>query len=211
MLQVENLQRPDDLPSGQYVLGPISFRIERGECLALTGTSGAGKSLLLRALVDLDPNRGEVTLGGVPRAEVPAITWRRRVAYFPAEPGWWLDHVGDHIPDRPGACEILAQLGFADPDDVMSWPISRLSSGERQRIALARGLSCDMLGAPKVLLLDEPTSALDTDSCALVEALLQRHLDKGAAILLVSHDPAQVARLAQRSLHMVGGKLVGTA
>ncbi|MBT4044678.1 MAG: ATP-binding cassette domain-containing protein [Rhodospirillaceae bacterium] len=200
MLQVDNLQRP----GGPLNFGPVTFQIERGECLALTGRSGAGKSLLLRAVADLDPNEGTVALGGEARAAMPATTWRRRVAYFPAEPGWWLEHVGEHMADRVAACEILARLGFADPDDVMSWPISRLSSGERQRIALARGLA----GGREILLLDEPTSALDADSCALVEALLQQCLDDGVAILLVSHDPDQIARMARRRLHLEGGRLV---
>jgi ABC-type multidrug transport system fused ATPase/permease subunit len=69
---------------------------------------------------------------------------------------------------------------------------------------LARGL----LGVARVLLLDEPTSALDTENCALVEDLLQARLSQGAAALLVSHDAAQVARLAGRSLNMEQGRLV---
>jgi putative ABC transport system ATP-binding protein len=196
MLQVEDLHRPG--------LGPLSFHIDAGECLALTGPSGAGKSLLLRAIVDLDPNQGRITAAHQSRASLPAPDWRRLVAYLPAEPGWWADRAGDHLPDGQAARDLLADLGFADPDAVLSGPVAQLSSGERQRLALARGL----LGTARVLLLDEPTSALDAENRALVEEQLLARLAQGAAILLVSHDAAQVARLTARGLHLAQGQLV---
>jgi phosphate-transporting ATPase len=196
MLRVDDLHRPG--------LGPISFQIDEGECLALTGPSGSGKTLLLRAIVDLDLNQGRVTAADRERAGVPAPEWRRLVAYLPAEPGWWTDRVGDHMPDREAARKLLRGLGFADPDLVLSWPVAQLSSGERQRLGLARGL----LAKARVLLLDEPTSALDPENCALVEELLRARLAAGASALLVSHDAAQVARLARRSLRLEQGQLV---
>jgi phosphate-transporting ATPase len=198
MLRVDDLHRPG--------LGPLSFHIDAGECLALTGPSGAGKSLLLRALVDLDPNDGQVSAAGQARARTDAPQWRRLLAYVPAESGWWLDTVAGHMADADAARTLLAALGFTDPDDVLSWPITRLSSGERQRLALARGLA----GPARVLLLDEPTSALDPENRELVEEELHRRLDDGAAILLVSHDPAQIGRLAERSLRLEGGQLVAS-
>ena len=200
MLNVPGLHRP-----GQKVnLGPLSFHINAGECLALTGPSGAGKSLLLRALADLDPNQGQVRLADRSRSSIPAPEWRRLLAYLPAEAGWWCELVGEHMPDRAAALDLLPRLGFLEPAAVMSWPVTRLSSGERQRLALVRAL----LGRAPVLLLDEPTSALDQDNCALVENLLGERLAAGAAILLVSHDPAQIGRVAQRSLRLEGGQLV---
>ncbi len=190
MLRVDALTRSDH----GLVLGPLSFHIEQGECLALTGPSGAGKSLLLRAIVDLDPNLGEVVVDGRRRSETAAPRWRDMVRYFPAESGWWLDRVGDHMANEAAARDLLASLGFEDPDAALAWPVSRLSSGERQRLALVRGL----LGEARVLLLDEPTSALDIANRDLVENLLHQRLKQGTAILLVSHDPGQAARLAIR-------------
>ena len=143
--------------------------------MALTGPSGAGKTLLLRALADLDLNEGEVVMGGRLRSNLPAPEWRRRVGYVPAETGWWADLVGDHFSTPLQAAELLAQLGFTKPGQVFDWPVARLSSGERQRLALARGLCCNT----EVLLLDEPTSALDRDNAGLVEQLLQNLLRVG--------------------------------
>ncbi len=199
MLQVDDLHRPG--------LGPISLQIDEGECLGLTGPSGAGRTLLLRAIVDLDPNQGRVIAAARERAGVPAPEWRRLVAYLPAEPGWWADRVGDHMPDREVARELLRGLGFVDPELVLSWPVAQLSSGERQRLGLARGL----LAKARVLLLDEPTSALDPENCALVEELLRARPAAGASVLLVSHDAAQVARLARRSLRLEQGQLVAVS
>lgn len=196
MLTVENLSRPG--------LGPLSFHIDGGECLALTGPSGAGKTMLLRALADLDLNEGKVVIGGRLRSDLPAPEWRRRLGYVPSETGWWADLVGDHFSTSTQAAELLAQLGFAQPNEVLDWPVARLSSGERQRLALARSL-CSNADA---LLLDEPTSALDRDNAGLVEQLLQIRLKAGTCILLVSHDLAQVARLAGRSIHIEDGRLV---
>jgi ABC-type iron transport system FetAB ATPase subunit len=81
--------------------------------------------------------------------------------------------------------------------------VDRLSTGERQRLALARALQ---LG-PQVLLLDEPTSALDPPSVRQVEALLAARVEAGCALLLVSHDPDQPNRLGARHMRMDAGRL----
>jgi len=70
-----------------------SFELQDGECIALQGPSGVGKSLLLRAIADLDPNEGTLKLDGTLREAVPAPLWRRQVTYVAAEPGWWADTV----------------------------------------------------------------------------------------------------------------------
>jgi len=81
--------------------------------------------------------------------------------------------------------------------------ITRLSTGERQRLALIRSLACQ----PQVLLLDEPTSALDPASTLAVEQLLRSRLEAGLAIVLVTHSEALAGRLGQRCLHMDKGCL----
>lgn len=181
--------------------GPFDLDLAPGTCTVLTGKSGAGKSVLLRMLADLDPNDGNVMLGEIDRASVPAPAWRRQVMYVPAESGWWSDLVGDHFsaPDR--ALPLLEPLLLAS--DAMTWPVTRLSTGERQRLALIRAFALE----PKVLLLDEPTSALDQAATLAVETLLRERLSTGTAILLVSHSAEQAARLADRRLVLADNRL----
>lgn len=182
-------------------LAETSFSLEAGRCLAISGASGSGKTLLLRAIADLDPNHGEVLLAGRCRSAMSAPEWRRRVVYVAAEAGWWADAVGAHFQDRKAASALLTELGL--PEDALDWPVMRLSTGERQRLALARAVAL----TPSVLLLDEPTSGLDPGATLAVEALLRRQMTRGAALVLVSHDPGQVARLAGRRMEMTDGVL----
>jgi len=184
-------------------LGPLSFRLDAGTIVALAGASGSGKSLLLRALADLDPAQGHVTLDTVPREAIPAPDWRRRVVLVPAESGWWEDRVGAHFPADPG--DLPARLAL--PGDVLDWPVARLSTGERQRLALARAIAL----APQVLLLDEPTSSLDPTAVTAAEAAIRAEAGRGAAVLIVTHDPEQARRLAGRRLGMADGRLTARA
>jgi ABC-type iron transport system FetAB ATPase subunit len=178
-----------------------ALQVADGECVAVMGPSGAGKTRLLRALADLDPNRGEVVAGTVDRARVSGPAWRRVVGYVPAESGWWADTVGAHFPEAERSHALLAELRL--PADVLEWPVARLSTGERQRLALARAL----VRAPRALLLDEPTGALDEEARALVEAILHRQLDAGIPILVVTHDHSQAERLAARVVRVIDGQL----
>jgi ABC-type iron transport system FetAB ATPase subunit len=172
-------------------LDPVRLEIAAGECVALHGPSGSGKTLLLRALADLDPHEGRVRLDGREQSELPGPQWRRRVGLLPAESAWWAERVGEHFAEGAGA--MLEALGL-DPR-CMGWEVSRLSSGERQRLALARLLA----GEPEVLLLDEPTANLDADNTARVEAVIEAYRrERGAAVLWVSHDPEQRRRIAAR-------------
>jgi len=180
-------------------LAPIDFELEAGECVAVMGPSGSGKSLLLRAIADLDPNVGTATLDGEDRAAMTGPDWRRRIGYLAPVPGWWTDRVGAHFPDREAASPLIEALGFETP--AFDWPVARLSTGEGQRLALARLL----VGAPTVLLLDEPTGAVDEASRDAVEGLLKARLAAGVPILLVTHDKDQARRLAKRALKIDKG------
>lgn len=193
LFRVQDLQTP--------IIGPVSFDVDAGACVAITGPSGSGKSLLLRAIADLDPNQAEVSLGAQRRADMPAPEWRTIVAFVPAESGWWADRVGDHFPPDDKVVRLLAEVGLPD---ALDWDVSRLSTGERHRLAIARALC----GEPQVLLLDEPTAALDEDATAKIEKLIRSRCDNGAAALLVTHDRRQAGRLASRSLTMSGGRFV---
>jgi ABC-type iron transport system FetAB ATPase subunit len=198
-LQIRNLQSP--------LAGPFSFDLAAGECLTISGPSGAGKSLLLRMLCDLDPNTGEAVLNGVPRAGMGAPAWRARVVYQPAEAAWWLPTAGEHFKpgQMPRVQELLPQLNLSP--SLLESEITRLSTGERQRMALIRSLAC----APQVLLLDEPTAALDPAAVAATELLLKKELAAGLSIILVTHSEAQAHTLGHRNMTMRDRRLTESA
>lgn len=184
------------------VLAPVDLQINAGELIFISGPSGSGKSLLLRAIADLDPNQGEVLIDDRPRKSIPAPEWRQRVGLLPADSGWWTDRVGDHFAaaanangrraDNQPLPQLLARLGFHT--DVLDWDIQRLSTGERQRLALARLL----LNEPEVLLLDEATANLDPTNREHAEQLIDDYRrQRQAAVLWASHDPDQRRRLVQ--------------
>jgi ABC-type iron transport system FetAB ATPase subunit len=186
-------------------VGPISFSLDAGECVAVAGRSGAGKSVLLRMVADLDPHEGDAILDGAPCSGMPAPNWRRQVTYVAAESGWWGEQVGTHFSPAVALAPLLERVGI--PVEAAAWPVARLSTGERQRLALLRALT----PANRVLLLDEPTSGLDATSTGLVEALLRERLAAGTAILVVTHDPDQASRMASRHLEVRDGQLMERA
>ena len=191
MLKIRGLTRPG--------LEPFDFDLEDGEAVALTGPSGAGKTILLRAIADLDPNDGSAALDEAERGDMPAPDWRRLVIYMAAESAWWADKVADHFDDADAVRSLLPALKL--PEEALNWNVIRLSTGEKQRLALARVLE----RAPRVMLLDEPTSGLDAEATRAVEAALKERLEAGASILFVSHDREQMRRFAGRRLRVEAG------
>lgn len=185
-------------------VGPISMNVSGGECVAILGPSGSGKSLLLRAIADLDPNAGRVALNGQIREEMPACEWRRKVAFVPAETGWWADRVSDHFADTDDVGDLLAAMKLSD---AMEWEVSRLSTGERHRLGIVRALQTK----PRALLLDEPTASLDGDMTTAVEELIRHLLAGDVSVLIVTHDEEQARRIAGRSMRMSDGQLTPEA
>ncbi len=194
MLRIESLRRDR--------FGPFDLVLAAGEACAVTGPSGAGKSVLLRMIADLDPSEGRVSLDGIDREAMPAPLWRRQVTYLAAEAGWWAESVAEHFSADAPARLAPERAALLLPPEVFGWPVARLSTGERQRLALLRALA----GGPRVLLLDEPTASLDPESVRGAEAVLEGRRAAGLSLVLVSHDPAQVARLTTRRLAVAGGR-----
>ena len=171
-----------------------------GDCVAVHGPSGGGKTRLLRAIADLDEADGEIWSDDHARSTMTCPEWRARVVFVAADSHWWLDRVGPHAP--AWSDELLAAVGF--DRDVLDWSVSRLSSGERQRLSLARAVT----RTPGTLLLDEPTANLDAHNTERVEQLLSDwRLSSGGSILWVSHDPEQRRRVASVSHPIVDGVL----
>lgn len=197
MLRVERLAVPG-LPS-------LSFEVGDGECMAIEGPSGIGKTRLLRAIADLDAAEGRIVLDGVERSEMPAWQWRRQVRFAAAEPGWWGDtpraSVLTPASDAARVLKLIADLGL--DAGILDRPLTELSTGERQRLALVRALA----DQPRVVLLDEPTGALDSVSAALAEELIRYQTLAGKTVILVSHDKLQIERLADLRLQLAAPAL----
>jgi ABC-type iron transport system FetAB ATPase subunit len=191
-LRVERLERPG--------VSVADLAIEDGTGATLHGASGSGKTLLLRAIADLDAAEGEVWLDDRARSGMRAPLWRRQVMYIASESHWWARRVREHAADWP--TDDLQALGL-NPE-VLGWEIQRLSSGERQRLALVRAIS----HSPSVLLLDEPTANLDTANTERVERLVEAWRGRtGGCVFWVSHDPGQRARVATAHYRVEDGRV----
>ncbi|MDT8409663.1 MAG: ATP-binding cassette domain-containing protein [Wenzhouxiangellaceae bacterium] len=175
-------------------LEPVSLSVSRGQVVCISGASGSGKTRLLRAVADLEPHAGDCLLGDVRQSETPAHRWRAAVMMVPAESQWWHETVGEHLAaDAADASAALDALAL--PESALEWSISRLSSGEKQRLALIRAL----LHAPQALLLDEPTANLDSDSVRRVERwLLDIIRRRELPTVWVAHDAEQIRRVSSR-------------
>jgi len=181
--------------------GPINLQIEAAEIIGLNGSSGSGKSRLLRSLADLDEHTGNVLLNSVEQHSLKAYEWRTQVALLSAETYWWLDTVGEHF--KCFSADNAGALGFEN--DISMWPVSRLSSGEKQRLGLLRLLE----NQPSVLLLDEPTANLDPENERLFENYVMKYVhEKPACAIWVSHDVEQLNRISQRQYKIQQGELL---
>jgi len=173
--------------------------------MSLRGNSGCGKSLLLRAIIDLDPHSGEVLLDGVTREHYSGPQWRQRIGYLPAISQWWGDRVREHFSDEIDQPQMSAWLNSLKLNpDIFDSPTATLSSGERQRLSLIRLLA----NQPQVLLLDEPTASLDPENTLRIESLINVYQAQyHCAVIWVSHDPQQLQRVATRHFMIKQGKL----
>jgi putative ABC transport system ATP-binding protein len=174
---------------------------------ALLGPSGSGKSTLLRLLNRLaDPDAGVVRFHGTDVRELDPLELRRRVGLVPQLPAPVPGSVADNIGFGPSLDgrdvdpEAPVRLAGLDPS-FLDRDASRLSVGEQQRVMLARALALE----PEVLLLDEPTASLDAAATEAVESAL-RDLH-GVSLILVTHDPGQADRLAERTIQLSDGRI----
>ena len=174
------------------ILGPLTLSIGTGERVALLGPSGIGKSTLLRIVAGLDrqfSGRREVPerLAAVFQ-EPTLLPWRTALANLTIPTG----------ADAATARRLLAEVGLEGRDRAFP---RQLSLGQQRRLALARAFAA----RPGLLLMDEPFASLDAATQARMLDLTARLLDaSGAALLLVTHDPAEAARLDARPLTLAG-------
>ncbi|GAB5522039.1 MAG: ABC transporter ATP-binding protein [Rhodothermales bacterium] len=219
-LSVRDLTRT--LPLGDtpvHILRGLSFTIQRGEWVAITGPSGSGKSTLLGILSGLDtPSSGRVAVDGVEIADLPETDLARLrnekigivfqsfnlIGTLTAQENVEVPmYVGPHR--REAATRAKAMLGRVGLDDRLDHRPHQLSGGQQQRVAIARALVTE----PPVLVADEPTGNLDSaTSEQILNLFAELHRDLGVTLIVVTHDPAVAAR-ADRVLHLVDGLLVG--
>lgn len=189
----------------------LTLDLQLGECLALVGPSGVGKTQLLRCLALLDPlQAGELRLQGRSPGTWGTLAWRSRVSYLAQRPVPFPGTVEQNLREvfayavhrdrrwrRDRVVQWLEHLGR--PPSFLGLEAAHLSGGEAQLMALLRSLQLD----PDVLLLDEPTASLDPAGTERWEELLLQWLGAAPrACLLVSHDEAQRRRLATRDLQL---------
>ena len=209
--------------SGQKVLNNLSLEIQKGEVVALIGSSGAGKSTFLRSLNYLEaPDSGrikiddfEVDFEHITQDQI--LTLRRKLAMVFQQFNLFgrktaLENVKEGLVVVKGlsdqeatkiAREELAKVGLSDREN--HYP-RHLSGGQKQRVALARALAMK----PEVLLLDEPTSALDPELVGEVEKSIANAAKSGQTMVLVSHDMSFVAQVADKVLFLDKGRIIET-
>src|SRR5882672_8676265 len=182
---------------GAAALGPIDLTVTAGSTTALIGPSGAGKSTLLRMLNGLVwPDSGQVRFRGrpLPRDELPGI--RRQIGY--------VVQGGGLFPHLAARLEELAAIARLPLDALRRLP-RQLSGGQAQRVSLMRALMLD----PEVLLLDEPLGALDPMTrFDLQQDLRDAFARLAKTVVLVTHDLAEAAFLAGRTVLMRDGRIV---
>ena len=204
-------------PGGSRALADVSFTIERGSMVFLTGHSGAGKSTLLRLVMMLErASRGQVIVNGLNLSTTPdrlAPQVRRETGMIFQDHKLLKDKT---VADNVALPLMIAGLKYADirkrvrgaldkvglRDKESAWPLT-LSGGEQQRVGIARAI----VGMPPLLLADEPTGNLDPMLSRELFALFEQLSEQGTTVLIASHDLDLIRRMRKRVLVLSTGRL----
>jgi len=204
-------------PGGSRALADVSFTIERGSLVFLTGHSGAGKSTLLRLVMMLErASRGQVivndrNLGETPDRLAPIVRQSTGMIFQ--------DHKllkDKRVADNVALPLMIAGLKYADIrkrvraaldkvgllDKEKAWPLT-LSGGEQQRVGIARAI----VSMPPLLLADEPTGNLDPTLSRELFSLFEQVSEQGATVLIASHDLDLIRKMRKRVLVLSNGRL----
>jgi len=207
----------------------VSLAANAGEIIGVLGESGSGKSTLALALCRLLPNSAQILGGSIQFRDVDLLNLSEakmdavrgaQISLLGQDPNQALNpvlRVGEQVAQvvrahnsltakkcRQQAQEMLQRVGLGDARYYDAYP-HQLSGGQKQRVVIAQALVC----RPALLIADEPTSALDSITQVEILDLLQRLVDElGTALLLISHDPNIVERIAHRTIVMYAGRIV---
>ena len=234
MLRIENLTTDLDADSGLVrAVAALNLTIRRGETFALVGESGCGKSMTALSILRLLPESGRVSAGrvnidGVDIIQLPESRMRdfrgRRVSIIFQEPSTSLNPVmtvGRQITEvlarhtglrgaaaQNKAVDWLRRVGIAEPERRAADYPFQLSGGQKQRVMIAIALAAD----PEIVIADEPTTALDVTIQAQILGLLtELQRAQKMALLLITHDLAIVAQMANRVALMYAGQIIEVA
>ena len=231
-LQIKNLSarlKGSDFP----ILRRVSLSVAVGEVHGLVGESGAGKSMIGKAVLGILPGSveitgGEILLDGVNLLTLPPAERRRRIgascALIPQDPLTALNpsrRIGPQITDRlvdilgwtrvkaeARARELLDEVHIPNPDRVLRSYPHELSGGMRQRILIASAFAAE----PKLIVADEPTTALDvTVQKQILKLIAEMQAKHGTALLFVTHDLGVVSKVCQSLSVLYGGMVVEEA
>ncbi len=194
----------------------VSLKVEDGQVLSLIGSSGSGKSTVLRCINHLEePDGGEVFIDGVPVTEENLRDMRQKTAMVFQNFNLF-NHmtVMNNITAAPvhvrglskeeaekKAGELLALVGLSDKADV--YP-GKLSGGQKQRVAIARALAME----PEAILFDEPTSALDPEMVGEVLEVIKKLAQSGMTMIIVTHEMGFAKEVSDNVIFMTDGKII---
>ena len=221
------------LPNGQRVLRSVSLTVQPGEVRALVGESGAGKTMIGKAVLGVLPSSVRVVEGemllegedlGAPWAAARRTLIGARTALIPQDPLTALNpsrRIGPQMTDRlvrilgwsgeradQRIRQLLDEVQIRDPDRVLKCYPHELSGGMRQRVLIAAAFAAE----PRLIVADEPTTALDvTVQKQILRLIAQLQREHGTAILFVTHDLGVVAKISQKVSVLYAGKVVEEA
>ena len=203
---------------GKEILSDFNLAIRKGEFLTVIGSSGCGKTTVLKLINGLiRPDSGRITINGRDLSDIDLIQLRRNIGYVIQEVGLFPHMtVMDNISLAPmqvrkikqseahaSALELLAKVGLSDKADA--YP-EQLSGGQQQRVAIARALAM----RPKVMLFDEPTSALDPEMVKEVLEVMRDLAHEGMTMVVVTHEMGFAKEVGKRVLFMDQGRIIET-
>lgn len=182
---------------GRPVLGGVSFSIAGGETLVVLGPNGVGKSTLLKAIHGLVPYEGRVEVSG-PTSMIPQSDML--LPWFTIEKNIALPLIARGVPEREAlerAREVAKRLGLSE---YLGYYPRQVSGGTRRKASIARALAVEAT----ILLLDEPYTGLDINAVMELQGILREIKESGATMVLVSHQIAEAAEVADRAIILKG-------
>lgn len=203
--------------SGYYAVDHLSFSVEEGEFITILGSSGCGKTTLLKMVNRLyEPDDGKIFLFGEDSSAIDVVKLRRRIGYVIQQTGLFPHMtIAENVATVPKLLKWdkerievrvreLLEMVELDPEEFCNRYPSQLSGGQQQRVGLARALAVE----PEIMLLDEPFGAVDAITrIGLQEELLRIHRGVKKTFLLVTHDIHEAFKLGTKVLIMNEGKI----